>query len=277
MSRVPTPLIDNKGTIIAVIVPSPTDAIGWHETVMSASAVFDRAAGYADFTKLDEPVLKVGVEYGGPRGVVRLLVSPSRYRAQPTGLILQNSGVQEIAAFQNTIHQSFAPKLYKYTENASDLIYKYDDNLRREFEGIFPAAEFDLGELGSAPRLQDRDLIQGWRAVTALGTYNSHFGGDLVLWDDGWIIRFPPGATILFPAALMRYSFVDVLPGEKQYTFSQYSPAGLYRYIINGYRSDGHFERTAEKREMETRNRARGRRLEAAVKMYSTLNEFINT
>ncbi|KAJ6474619.1 hypothetical protein DFH06DRAFT_1011593 [Mycena polygramma] len=261
---------------------------------MSASAVFERASGYADFTKLDEPVLKVGVEYGGPRGVVRPLVSPSRYRAHPvlqkpqnvehilancieTGLILQNSGVQDIAAFQNTIHQSFAPKLYKYTENASDLIYKYDENLRREFEGIFPTAEFDLGELGSAPRLQDRDLIQGWRALTALGTYNSHFGGDLVLWDDGWIIRFPPGATILFPAALMRYSFVDVLPGEKQYTFSQYSPAGLYRYILNGYRSDGHFERSAEKREMETRNRARGRRLEAAVKMYSTLNEFINT
>ncbi|KAJ7653364.1 hypothetical protein DFH06DRAFT_994472, partial [Mycena polygramma] len=180
------------------------------------------------------------------------------------------------AYFSIAIHHSFAPRLYNYTEHATDLIFKYDPNLRREFEGIFPAAEFDLGELGSAPRLQDRDLLQGWRAVTALGTYNSRHGGDIVLWDEGWIIRFPPGFTILFPAALMRYSFVDVLPGEKQYTFSQYTPAGLHRYITNGYRSDGHFERSASKLEMETRNSALRRRLETGVQQYSTLDEFIN-
>ncbi|KAJ7922178.1 hypothetical protein B0H13DRAFT_1603935, partial [Mycena leptocephala] len=194
-----------------------------------------------------------------------------------TGLILQNQGVQEIAAFHNTILQSFAPKIYAYTENTTDLIYKFDENLRREFDGVFPAAEFDLGELGSAPRLQDRDVLHGWRALTALGMYNSRYGGDIILWDDGFVIRFPPGATILFPAALMRYSFVEVQAGEKQYTLSQYSPAGLYRYITNGYVNDSTFERMADKRAMETMHRARGRRLEAGVNMYSRLDEYINT
>ncbi|KAJ7601267.1 hypothetical protein DFH06DRAFT_1010621, partial [Mycena polygramma] len=193
------------------------------------------------------------------------------------GLILQNEGVQEIAAFHNTIHNSFSPKLHAYTANGTDLIFKYDSNLRREFEGIFPAAEFDLGELGSAPRLQDRDLTHGWRALTALGNYDSRYGGDIILWDDGWVIRFPPGATILFPAAVMRYSFVDVLPGEKQYTFSQYSPAGLYRYITNGYKSDSAFERETSAREMEAVKSGRRRRMEAALKMYSRLDEFVNT
>ncbi|KAJ7680860.1 hypothetical protein DFH06DRAFT_973391, partial [Mycena polygramma] len=175
------------------------------------------------------------------------------------------------------IHESFSPKLYAYTKNATELIHSFDSTLRREFQGAFPAAEFDLGELGSAPRLQDKDLLHGWRALTALGNYDSRYGGDIILWDDGFIIRFPPGATILFPAALMRYSFVSVRPGEKQYAFSQYSPAGLYRYITNGYVSDRTIEGNRDKRAVEAVKRARGRRLEAAIDMYSTLNEFVNT
>ncbi|KAJ6503463.1 hypothetical protein C8R47DRAFT_969210 [Mycena vitilis] len=175
------------------------------------------------------------------------------------------------------IYQSFSPKLYAYTENATDLIFKYDSQLRREFPGAYSAAEFDLGDMGSAPRLQDRDLLHGWRALTALGNYDSRYGGDIILWDDGFIIRFPPGATILLPAAIMRYSFVNVRPGEKQYAFSQYSPGGLYRYITNGYVNDATFENDAGPREMEAVKRARGRRFEAAMKMYSTIDEFVNT
>ncbi|KAJ7664811.1 hypothetical protein B0H17DRAFT_848388, partial [Mycena rosella] len=126
--------------------------------------------------------------------------------------------------------QSFAPKLYVYTENAMDLIFKHNNELHREFPGAFASAEYDLGDLGSALQLQDRDLLQGWRALTALGTYDSRYGGDLVLWDDGFVVRFPPGAIVLFPAALMCYLFVGVRPGEKQYMFSQSSTAGLYQY-----------------------------------------------
>ncbi|KAJ7909217.1 hypothetical protein B0H13DRAFT_1877968 [Mycena leptocephala] len=249
---VPTPIIDNKGRIVACLVPSPTDAIAWRSTVLSATEVFERAAGYADFSKLQEPVLKVGVEYGGPRGVKPQNVKHELANCIETGLILQNHGVQEIAAFHNTILQSFAPKIYAYTENSTDLIYKFDEDLRRELPGVFPAAEFDLGELGSAPRLQDKDVLHGWRALTALGTYDSRYGGDIILWDDGFVLRFPPGATFLFPAALMRYSFVEVQPG-------------LHRYITNGYVSDSTFERTADKRAMESMHRARGRRLEAGT------------
>ncbi|KAJ7017506.1 hypothetical protein C8F04DRAFT_979167, partial [Mycena alexandri] len=112
--------------------------------------------------------------------------------------------------------------------------------------------------------------------LTALGTYDSRYRGDIILWDDGWVIRFPPGATILFPAALMRYSFVQVQPGEKQYTFSQYLPAGLARYVGNGYESDAQFERGATKRDMEGLRRMRGRRLDAAINMYSSIDEYVS-
>jgi hypothetical protein len=66
-----TPIIDNKGRIVTCIVPSPIDAITWRSTVLSAMEVFERAAGYAEYSKLQEPILKVGVEYGSPLSVVR--------------------------------------------------------------------------------------------------------------------------------------------------------------------------------------------------------------
>ncbi|KAJ7179733.1 hypothetical protein C8R46DRAFT_1212273 [Mycena filopes] len=247
---IPPPVTDSKGRIVAVVVPSPTDAIDWRQTVLSATAVLDRAAGYSDFSPMQDPVLKVGVEYGGPRGPRPQNVRHPLANCIEVGLLLQNQAIQEIACFQNTIFQSFAPKMHKYVENASELIFKFNKDLRQEIEGVFSAAEFDLGDLGSAPRLEDKDLLHGWRAVTALGTYDS---------------------------PLMRYSFVDVRPGEKQYTFAQYSPAGLYRFITNGYVSDETFEAEADKRDVERLDRLRARRMEAALKMYSRLDEFVNT
>jgi hypothetical protein len=167
--------------------------------------------------------------------------------------------------------------MFTYCENAMNLIFKHDPELRREYPGAFAGSEFSLGGIGSAPRIHDRDLLQGWRAITSLGTYDSRYGGDIVLWDEGLIVRFPPGTTILFPAALMRYSFVGVQGGEVQYHFAQFSSAGLYRYILNGYVSDRRFESTATKKEMALMEAARRRRVAAGLKMFSTIGEFVNT
>ncbi|KAJ7608826.1 hypothetical protein DFH06DRAFT_1017486, partial [Mycena polygramma] len=192
-------------------------------------------------------------------------------------LLLKDANIRDIAAFQNAIFESFSPKMFAYCENAMDLIFKHEPDLRREYPGAFAGCEFNLGDLGSAPRIHDRDLLHGWRALTALGKYDARYGGDLVLWDKGLIVRFPPGTTILFPAALMRYSFVGVRDGEAQYHFAQFCSGGLFRYILNGYVNDALYESNASRREMAQMDIARRRRLDASVKMFSTIGEYINT
>ncbi|KAJ7678331.1 hypothetical protein DFH06DRAFT_1317123 [Mycena polygramma] len=152
LTRVPTPLIDNKAKI------------GGHSSIPDRRYRLAQHCAFGD---------RVGVEYGGARGlkpqnVQHQLANASR-RAD-----LAKPRRSRIAAWHNTIHHSFAPRLYNYTEHATDLIFKYDPNLRREFEGIFPAAEFDLGS--SVPRPACKTGIcfkAGVPSLLLLGTYNA--------------------------------------------------------------------------------------------------------
>ena len=118
---IPTPIVDAKGHIVAVVVPAPTDAVGWRKGIIAASAVFDSAASYADYSRLAEPILKTGVEYGCVRGVVssslpllsqvKSCLTSIHQRPQnvkhdlancvEVALLMQSDHVREIAAFQN--------------------------------------------------------------------------------------------------------------------------------------------------------------------------------
>ncbi|KAF9010891.1 hypothetical protein BDZ89DRAFT_964339, partial [Hymenopellis radicata] len=59
------------------------------------------------------------------------------------------------------------------------------------------------------------NLAWAWCAVPALGDFDPVFGGHLILWDLSLVIRFPPGATILLPSALLTHSNVAVREGEE--------------------------------------------------------------
>jgi hypothetical protein len=109
--------VDSHSCIVAVVVPSPTDVSGWHAGLREATDVFDRAAGYADYSHLEEPVLNWGVEFGGPRGAVSFLfvkLSAAHQLKMPqnikhnlpncveVALLMQSEGVQDIAGWQNS-------------------------------------------------------------------------------------------------------------------------------------------------------------------------------
>jgi hypothetical protein len=153
-------------------------------------------------------------------------------------------------------------------------LLEHDSALRDNCTGgAFPAIEYFLGSDESPPRLDDLDMMWTWRALTSLGSYNARWGGELILWDEKKVIRFPPGATFLFPAAFMRYSFTQVRAGETQYAFSQYAQAGLFRFVENGFMSEANFEATAWKGQKEAREKSREARMANALAMYSHINE----
>ncbi|KAJ7496075.1 hypothetical protein B0H11DRAFT_1716213 [Mycena galericulata] len=147
--------------------------------------------------------------------------------------------------------------------------------LRDTFSGsAFAASEAFLGSAESPPRLDDRDMLWCWRALTGLGRYDPEFGGEMILWDEKKVIKFPVGSTFLFPAAFMRYSFTRVRPWERRFSFSQYSQAGLFRYVENGFMSEATFEATAWRSVREKRDRVRDARMQTALGMFSHLNDF---
>ncbi|KAF4586922.1 hypothetical protein EYR40_010939 [Pleurotus pulmonarius] len=50
----------------------------------------------------------------------------------------------------------------------------------------------------------------------------------------------PPGATLLIPSALVQHSNLPIQNGERQYSMTQYSAGGLFRWVRNGLCLDVH-------------------------------------
>ncbi|KAJ7038729.1 hypothetical protein C8F04DRAFT_950891, partial [Mycena alexandri] len=87
---------------------------------------------------------------------------------------------------------------------------------------VFTTATFNFGPITvTFPHIDFGNLAWGWCVITVLGWFNPDRGGHLILWDLKLIIRFPPGASILIPSAILRHANVKIQPGERRYSFTQ--------------------------------------------------------
>ncbi|KAJ7035418.1 hypothetical protein C8F04DRAFT_1182327 [Mycena alexandri] len=271
----PTPLADRKNRLVGVLVDGPPQKADWNRVLASATAAIDKAKSHIDYDCLGlrgntPSSLRTGIEYFG--------CGPNSARAQNVryeslhnlvelAALRSTEAFQHISTWQNTIHYQFAPRLHCHIQTTKDKLLHQNPFLRDNFVGgAFPASEIFLGNPESPPRLDDLDMPWGWRALTSLGTYDPRWSAKLILWDEKKVIKFPPGATFLFPAAFIRYSFTPVHAGETHYAFSQYAQAGLFRYVENGFMSEANFEATAWKKQREARDRARDARMVDALK-----------
>jgi hypothetical protein len=138
--------------------------------------------------------------------------------------------------------RAYAPDLHSYYKSTLNRLHKWDKGLKRNFLPVllvFAAATFNFGPATvTLPHLDFANLAWGWCAITALGHFDPDQGRHLILWDLMLIIRFPPGSTILIPSALMRHSNCSILPGEKRFSFTQFTAAGIFRFVDNDFRTD---------------------------------------
>ncbi len=102
------------------------------------------------------------------------------------------------------------------------------------------------------------NLGPGVCPIFEIGDFDHTKGGHLILWDLKLVIKFPSGTLILIPSALLEHSNVPIcegmplsslflsvnllILGETRYSFTQFSAAGLFRWVDNGYRSDKDLE-----------------------------------
>ncbi|KAJ7021148.1 hypothetical protein C8F04DRAFT_973180 [Mycena alexandri] len=126
---------------------------------------------------------------------------------------------------------------------------------------VFAAATFNLGpRTVTYPHYDGRNLLWGWCVVTALGWFDYKRGGHLILWDLRLVVEFPPGSSILIPSGLIRHSNVKIGREEKRFSFTQFSGAGLFRWVYNGLQTDASAEaeirgdRAAEEARWEAAN-----------------------
>ena len=128
---------------------------------------------------------------------------------------------------------SYAPKVYNHYQETMKALFERDSTLVANFaNSVYPTATFNLGPSSVCRDHNDStNLPQGFCTVTALGDFNPDEGGFFYLWDLKTFFRFPPGSTILIPSSSLRHGNTPIGPSERRYSFTQYCPGALMRWV----------------------------------------------
>lgn len=156
-----------------------------------------------------------------------------------------------------------------------DAICEHHPHLNRNF----PRTVFSTSTLNFGPRTvscehtDNANLAFGMCSITSLGNFDPKRGGHLILWDLQLVVEFPPGSTALIPSAMLRHSNTSIQDGERRYSFTQYTPGGLFRWVEHGFRGEEAFKRSLTKAtRAEEEERTQGR-WGKGMAMYSTIDE----
>ncbi|KAJ3965891.1 hypothetical protein EV361DRAFT_809967, partial [Lentinula raphanica] len=165
----------------------------------------------------------------------------------------------------------YAYRTYVYNQMTLGDLCSWNHKLQCFFpRSAWAACTINFGSYTvSYPHVDQANLCFGWCAITALGNFDPDYGGHLVLWDLGYAVRFPPGATILIPLVLLVHSNLPIWPEEEHYSFVQYSSAGIFRWVENGFMSDADFDSRADAQESVRRTRERKERWTSGLRMFT--------
>ncbi|KAJ7613954.1 hypothetical protein FB45DRAFT_1110892, partial [Roridomyces roridus] len=190
-----------------------------------------------------------------------------------TDELLEHEFFKRISGFANSLFAMWAPRLYKYYQMQMEKLRIWKQ-MRWNFPGCaFAGTTFNFGpKTITAPHVDFANLAWGWCSITALGDFDPDAGGLLILWHLKLVIRFPPGSTVLIPSALIKHSNTPIGRDETRSSFAQYTAAGLFRWVWNGYKPDSAFENASAEVQAQ-RAAAEEARWEEGVGMFSTLDE----
>ncbi|KAJ7030836.1 hypothetical protein C8F04DRAFT_961120, partial [Mycena alexandri] len=273
-------LVDADRLVIGVFDAGPRGTTWQTEVVEPAAALMEEAAaGIYDHIfsgKLprrgDFRSKTIGNSMGGGQESPCAFFHIVLNRIVLAGL-LATEPFRRLAGHTDVIFQAYAPDLHQYYANTLDRLHRWNKTLKRNFlptVSVFAAATFNFGPTTvTLPHLDFVNLAWGWCAVTALGHFDPDRGGHLILWDLKLIIRFPPGSTIFLPSALIRHSNVSIQQGEQRFSFTQFTAAGIFRFVDNGFCTEREVDETPmSAAEKLVRVEARKARWVEGLKMY---------
>lgn len=162
----------------------------------------------------------------------------------------RDKNFKRLAGFAESLFSQFCPKLSNYYRCTMEKLLAHSPPLfqRLREEGslshgdpppFWAAQTLNKGpQTQTVPHVDHANLAWGMCAITALGEFNADEGGHLVLWDLGYVVRFPPGATILIPSAILEHSNVDLPPGQTRESITRYTAGSIFRWVYNGCATD---------------------------------------
>ena len=167
----------------------------------------------------------------------------------------------------------WAPNLYQFYSEQLLKFYAHYPHIKRNFwNSIFTCCTFNFGPFTVCfTYANPGNLPFGWCAITALGNFDLKLGGHLILWDLHLVIEFPPGLTIPIPSASLHHGNTAIQPGEKQYSFMQYTAGGLFRWVEQGFQSTSDWYTSLTSVERAAEDRCSEEQWAAGIGLFSKL------
>ncbi|KAF7371364.1 hypothetical protein MSAN_00772500 [Mycena sanguinolenta] len=232
------PIVDSTGRIIAIFAGHEDDP-NFHQNMHNPAAAA-MADALEKCSVLEEKTfhwhgnfttLTTGQSHGGGQlqpgtlanGVINTAV---------LACLIGNTAFIQLAGFATAVFSNWAPFVYEYYVIHMRQFYGRNPHLKRPFlNSIWLACTFNLGpQTCTLGHCDFANLSFGMCAITALGDFDYHKGGHLILWDCCLILEFPPGCTILIPSAILYHSNIPVAAGKWRYSFTQYTAGGIFRW-----------------------------------------------
>ncbi|KAI0045272.1 hypothetical protein FA95DRAFT_1472962, partial [Auriscalpium vulgare] len=245
----PCAILDSQERIIAVLVGRPTDeqdakrpaAERWMASIARLSTAFEKARTQegrvfsAGNRRGDFVAESFGVSYGGSQ------VLPGRLRnsvdlTKMCDELRADDDLCRVAGFQSDSLASYFPKAYAHMCAQLAKLFASRPDLEHNFKSsAYPTATINFGPCTVCRPHRDSANFPGIAcAITAMGDFDPDQGGQLVFYDFGLKVRFPPGSTILLSSASLRHGNLPIQEGESRYSFTQYCPGGLMRWVRHG-------------------------------------------
>ncbi|KAJ7689749.1 hypothetical protein B0H16DRAFT_1752807 [Mycena metata] len=178
--------------------------------------------------------------------------------------LMSTLAMKRLLGYGNRLLQAFCPTAFdELADEKETFLKKIPDAVYPTDSSVYSAITFELGGCHRrtlAVGVPYRFLPGAWSILQSLGNYNGRHGGHVILWELGYVVRFPPGSTILIPTGVIHYSFVRVRENETRYSVLQYAGSGIPRWFRNGQNTDEAFAIKAD----EEKHAAREERRKAA-------------
>lgn len=86
-------------------------------------------------------------------------------------------------------------------------------------------------------------------------------------------VEFPAGSTVLIPSAAIAHSNVPIQPGERRYSFTQYSAGGIFRWVDHGFQKEETYRAGLTADELAEQIKEQSDQLTMGLGLFSTLKE----
>ncbi|KAJ7789398.1 hypothetical protein B0H14DRAFT_3503084 [Mycena olivaceomarginata] len=243
-------VIDADNRVFILAIPQPGGEKNWKKVTQDVSTAVDNAAKEIFGPNYDQevPTADGNTPRGGPHFAQNAGLGMGGGQQEPAPFAMHDS-VRKICAglfantaimwflgFANCLFQAYAPGLYAHYFDAMTALLGWNEALFPFCTlsmCVFASATFNFGPRTiTFPHLDFLNLAWGWCFITR--------------WH--W---FPPGMTIAIPSAIFRHSNVSIQQDEKRFSITQYTSAGVFRFVKNGFKTNVTLEQEMTKEEAQ--------------------------